>query len=347
MGIDSLLDSFSHRYSIDLGTANTLIYSNGKILLNEPSIVAVSTAPGNPKDMICVVGDEAKKMIGKTPERIRTVRPLKEGVIADFHLTEKMLQHFIQRVHNPSLFKMKPIVVICVPCGSTQVERRAIRESAYGAGARHVLCIDEPLAAAIGADLPIDGPHGNMIVDIGGGTTEIAIISLNGIVYAQSVRIGGDSFDEAIITYVRRNFGCLIGEATAEKIKMKIGTAFPTKNPASMEVSGRHVAEGIPRSFVLTSHDVLEALQKPLTGIVTAVRAALEQIPPELAADIDERGMVLSGGGALMRNVDRLLSDEIGLPVVIADDPKTCVVRGGGKLIEVYDKFKDELIIDS
>ena len=186
-----------------------------------------------------------------------------------------------------------------------------------------------------------------MIVDIGGGTTEIAIISLNGIVYAQSVRIGGDSFDEAIITYVRRNFGCLIGEATAEKIKMKIGTAFPTKNPASMEVSGRHVAEGIPRSFVLTSHDVLEALQKPLTGIVTAVRAALEQIPPELAADIDERGMVLSGGGALMRNVDRLLSDEIGLPVVIADDPKTCVVRGGGKLIEVYDKFKDELIIDS
>ena len=343
----SLMDSFTQKYSIDLGTANTLICNvKGEVILNQPSIVAVSTNQANPKDMICVVGDEAKRMVGKTPGRIKTVRPLREGVIADFHLTEKMLQHFITKVHNSSIFKPRPVVVICVPCGSTQVERRAIKESAYGAGARYVRCIDEPLAAALGANLPIDGPSGNMIVDIGGGTTEIAIISLNGIVYAQSVRIGGDAFDEAIITYVRRRYGCLIGEATAERIKLTIATAFPTTQDLEMEISGRLVSEGVPRSFILRSSEVLEALTEPLTGIITAVRAALEQVPPELSADINQRGMVLSGGGALLANIDRLIAEEVGLPVIIADNPKTCVVRGGAKLLEVFDQATANLLSD-
>lgn len=345
--LSTFLDSFTQKYSIDLGTANTLVCdAKGDIILNEPSIVAVSTHASNPKDMVCVVGAEAKKMVGKTPGRIKTVRPLREGVIADFHLTEKMLQHFISSVHPNSIFKPRPMVVICVPCGSTQVERRAIKESAYGAGARYVRCIDEPLAAALGANLPIDGPSGNMIVDIGGGTTEIAIISLNGIVYAQSVRIGGDAFDEAIITYVRRCYGCLIGEATAERIKLSIATAYPTKENLEMEISGRLISEGVPRSLVLRSDEVLEALTEPLTGIVSAVRAALEQVPPELAADINQRGMVLSGGGALLANIDRLISEEVGLPVVIADDPKTCVVRGGAKLLGAFDKVAMELLTE-
>ncbi len=343
----SLMDSFTQKYSIDLGTANTLICNvKGEVILNQPSIVAVSTNQANPKDMICVVGDEAKRMVGKTPGRIKTVRPLREGVIADFHLTEKMLQHFIAKVHNSSIFKPRPVVVICVPCGSTQVERRAIKESAYGAGARYVRCIDEPLAAALGANLPIDGPSGNMIVDIGGGTTEIAIISLNGIVYAQSVRIGGDAFDEAIITYVRRRYGCLIGEATAERIKLTIATAFPTTQDLEMEISGRLVSEGVPRSFILRSSEVLEALTEPLSGIITAIRAALEQVPPELSADINQRGMVLSGGGALLANIDRLIAEEVGLPVIIADNPKTCVVRGGAKLLEVFDQATANLLSD-
>ncbi|MAV28276.1 MAG: rod shape-determining protein [Legionellales bacterium] len=341
------MDSFTQKYSIDLGTANTLICNvKGEVILNQPSIVAVSTNQANPKDMICVVGDEAKRMVGKTPGRIKTVRPLREGVIADFHLTEKMLQHFIAKVHNSSIFKPRPVVVICVPCGSTQVERRAIKESAYGAGARYVRCIDEPLAAALGANLPIDGPSGNMIVDIGGGTTEIAIISLNGIVYAQSVRIGGDAFDEAIITYVRRRYGCLIGEATAERIKLTIATAFPTTQDLEMEISGRLVSEGVPRSFILRSSEVLEALTEPLSGIITAIRAALEQVPPELSADINQRGMVLSGGGALLANIDRLIAEEVGLPVIIADNPKTCVVRGGAKLLEVFDQATANLLSD-
>ncbi|MEC8882151.1 MAG: rod shape-determining protein [Pseudomonadota bacterium] len=345
--VSSFLDSFTQKYSIDLGTANTLICdSSGKVILDQPSIVAVSTNHMNPKDMVCVVGTEAKSMVGKTPGRIKTVRPLKEGVIADFHLTEKMLQHFLSLVHTNAIFKPRPVVVICVPCGSTQVERRAIKESAYGAGARYVRCIDEPLAAALGANLPIDGPSGNMIVDIGGGTTEIAIISLNGIVYAQSVRIGGDAFDEAIITYVRRKYGCLIGEATAERVKLSIATAFPVSEDLEMEISGRLISEGVPRSFILRSSEVLEALTEPLTGIVTAIRAALEQVPPELSSDINHRGMVLSGGGALLHNIDRLISEEVGLPVVIADEPKTCVVRGGAKLLEQYDEVTANLLTE-
>ncbi len=345
--INSLMDSFTQKYSIDLGTANTLVCNvKGEVILDQPSIVAVSTTQANPKDMVCVVGSEAKRMVGKTPGRIKTVRPLREGVIADFHLTEKMLQHFISKIHNNAIFRPRPVVVICVPCGSTQVERRAIKESAYGAGARYVRCIDEPLAAALGANLPIDGPSGNMIVDIGGGTTEIAIISLNGIVYAQSVRIGGDAFDEAIITYVRRKYGCLIGEATAERIKLSIATAFPTSEDLEMEISGRLISEGVPRSFVLRSSEVLEALTEPLTGIISAIRAALEQVPPELSSDINQRGMVLSGGGALLSNIDRLIAEEVGLPVIIADNPKTCVVRGGAKLLEVYDQVTADLLTE-
>ena len=335
--------SFHQNYSIDLGTANTLIYSQGKILLNEPSIIAVGGNKSGSRNF-CVVGKEAKRMVGKTPGEWRTVKPLKDGVISDFTLTEKMLQHFIHRVHKGSLFGFRPSVVICVPCGSTQVERRAIRESAYGAGARFVRCIEEPIAAALGADLSISGPHGNMIVDIGGGTTEIAIISLNGIVFSQSVRIGGDSLDEAIIAYIRRNYGCLIGDATAEKIKLTIGTAYPTKENQKMYVSGRHVAEGVPRSFLLSSGEVLEAMHENLMGIVAAVRGALEEIPPEIASDIEERGMVLSGGGALLPHLDRLLADEVGLPVVIADNPSTCVERGGGKLLDVYKNQADILM---
>ena len=348
MGLDAILDRFSPKYSIDLGTANTLIYDTrvGEIVLNEPSIVAVSNNVVNPKDMVCVVGNEAKRMVGKTPGRIKTVRPLRDGVIADFHLTEKMLQHFIQTVHTPSFLRVKPKVVICVPCGSTQVERRAIKESAYGAGARHVKCVDEPLAAAIGAGMKVDEPNGNMIIDIGGGTTEIAIISLNGVVYAQSVRIGGDTFDEAIINYIKRNFGCLIGEATAERVKMEIGTAFPLSEVLEMQISGRHIAEGVPRSMLITSNEILEALHEPLSAIITAIRVALEQIPPELAADIDRRGMMLSGGGALLRQLDRLISEEVSLPVYIAEDPKTCVVRGGGMILENYTEIQQELVTE-
>lgn len=348
MGLDAILDRFSPKYSIDLGTANTLIYDTrvGEIVLNEPSIVAVSNNVVNPKDMVCVVGNEAKRMVGKTPGRIKTVRPLRDGVIADFHLTEKMLQHFIQTVHTPSFLRVKPKVVICVPCGSTQVERRAIKESAYGAGARHVKCVDEPLAAAIGAGMKVDEPNGNMIIDIGGGTTEIAIISLNGVVYAQSVRIGGDTFDEAIINYIKRNFGCLIGEATAERVKMEIGTAFPLSEVLEMQISGRHIAEGVPRSMLITSNEILEALHEPLSAITTAIRVALEQIPPELAADIDRRGMMLSGGGALLRQIDRLISEEVSLPVYVAEDPKTCVVRGGGMILENYTKTQQELVTE-
>lgn len=335
----------SERVSIDLGTANTLIYKAGQgIVLNAPSVVAISTRATDKQNMVCAVGHEAKKMLGRTPGSIRTVRPLKDGVIADFHITEKMLQYFIKTVYQNRYFKPRPQVIICVPCGSTPVERRAIKESALGAGAKVVYLIDEPMAAAIGADLPVDEAKGCMVVDIGGGTTEVAIISLNGIVYARSVRIGGDKFDESIVNYVRKNFGCLIGEPTAERIKMEIGTAYPTHEVKEIQVSGRHVAEGVPKSFKLTSNEVLEALQESLSGIVSAIRSALEQIPPELASDIDERGMVITGGGALLRNIDRLISEETGLPVIIAEEPLTCVARGGGKVLDCIDEQAKELL---
>jgi rod shape-determining protein MreB len=337
---------FSTDISIDLGTANTLIYVPGKgIVLDEPSVVALRKDPQTGQTTVVAVGLEAKRMLGRTPGNIVAMRPMKDGVIADFLVTEKMLQHFIHSVHEKRRFlRPSPRVLICVPCGSTQVERRAIRESALGAGAREVYLIEEPMAAAMGAGLPVEEAAGSMVVDIGGGTTEVAIISLSGIVYAQSVRIGGDRFDEAIISYVRRNYSSLIGEMTAERIKQQIGTAFPSSDVQEMEVRGRNLAEGVPRSFVLNSNEILEALQEPLAGIVGAVRSALEQAPPELASDIAERGMVLTGGGALLKGLDRLLMEETGLPVVVADQPLTCVARGGGRALELMDEIGSEFL---
>ncbi|MCW8891587.1 MAG: rod shape-determining protein, partial [Sedimenticola sp.] len=264
--------------------------------------------------------------------------------IADFTVTEKMLQHFIHKVHEAKLIRPSPRVLVCVPCGSTQVERRAIRESAAGAGAREVYLIEEPMSAAIGAGLPVNEARGSMVLDIGGGTSEVAIISLNGIVYSNSVRVGGDRFDEAIINYVRRNYGTLIGEATAERVKKEIGSAFPGNEVKEMEIKGRNLAEGIPRSFTLSSNEILEAMQEPLSGIVGAVKAALEQTPPELGADVAECGIVLTGGGALLRDIDRLLEEETGLPVLIAEDPLTCVARGGGRALEMLDERGGELL---
>ncbi|MEO7557652.1 MAG: rod shape-determining protein [Gammaproteobacteria bacterium] len=340
---------FSTDLSIDLGTANTLIYVRGKgIVLNEPSVVAirVERGPGGPKT-IAAVGLEAKRMLGRTPGNITAIRPLKDGVIADFTVTEKMLQHFIHKVHENKFFRPSPRVLVSVPCGSTQVERRAIKESAAGAGAREVYLIEEPMAAAIGAGLPIGEASGSMVLDIGGGTSEVAIISLNGVVYSASARIGGDRFDEAIINYVRRNYGSLIGEATAERIKHEIGSAYPGNEIREIEVWGRNQAEGVPRSFTLNSNEILEALQEPLAGIVGAVRTALEQTPPELGADVAERGMVLTGGGALLRDLDKLLTEETGVPVVIADDPLTCVARGGGMALEmIEERGRDVFVLD-
>ena len=327
---------FSRDLSIDLGTANTLIYVRDEgIVLNEPSVVAIRQQ-GNQK-VVAAVGLDAKRMLGRTPTNITAIRPLKDGVIADFVVTEMMLQYFITKVHENSFIRPSPRVLVCVPCKSTEVERRAIRESALGAGARVVRLIEEPMAAAIGAGLPVQDAVGTMVVDIGGGTTEIAIIALNGVVYSETVRVGGDRFDEAVVAYVRRTEGALIGEATAERIKQEIGAAYPQKEIREIDVRGRNLAEGVPRSFTLTSNEILEALQEPLAMIVSAVKGALEQTPPELAADISETGMVLTGGGALLRDLDILLAEETGLPVVIAEDPLTCVARGGGRALEMMD----------
>ena len=337
---------FSNDLSIDLGTANTLIYARGRgIVLNEPSVVAIrqDRGPGGPKT-IEAFGKDAKGMLGRTPQNITAIRPMRDGVIADFNITEKMLQHFIRSVHESKVLRPSPRVLICVPCGATQVERRAIRESAAGAGARKVYLIDEPMAAAVGAGMPVEEPRGSMVLDIGGGTSEVAVISLNGIVYSASVRVGGDKFDEAITNYVRRNYGILIGEATSEKVKHEIGTAYPGKDLLEIEVKGRNLSEGIPRSFSLNSNEILEALQEPLHGIVSAVKTALEQTPPELGADVAERGIVLTGGGALLRDLDRLLMDETGLHVVLAEDPLTCVARGGGHVLELIDEHGGDFL---
>ena len=334
----SLFGYFSNDLSIDLGTANTLIYlKDHGIVLNEPSVVAIREEPGGRKT-IAAVGMEAKNMLGRTPGNITAIRPLKDGVIADFTITEKMLQHFIRKAHGSQYFRPSPRVLVCVPYGSTQVERRAIKESAEGAGARKVFLVDEPMAAAIGAGMPVHEARGSMVLDVGGGTSEVAVISLNGIVYAASVRVGGDRFDEAILNYVRRNYGILIGEATAERIKCEIGSAYPGDEVREITVRGRNLSEGVPRSFSLNSNEILEALQEPLQGIVGAVKGALEQTPPELGSDVAERGIVLTGGGALLRDLDKLLMEETGLPVVIADDPMTCVVRGGGRILELIDE---------
>ena len=334
---------FSNDLSIDLGTANTLIYVRDQgIVLDEPSVVAIRVHNG--QKTIEAVGTDAKRMLGRTPGNITAIRPLKDGVIADFQVTEKMLQHFIAKVHKNSFIRPSPRVLICVPCKSTQVERRAIRESALSAGAREVRLIEEPMAAAIGAGLSVDEAVGSMVVDIGGGTTEIAIISLNVVVYSDSVRVGGDRFDESIVSHVRRKYGSLIGDATAERIKQEIGCAHTSCDLVEIDVRGRNLAEGVPRSFTLNSHEILEALQEPLTAIVQSVKRALEQAPPELAADIAETGIVLTGGGALLRGIDLLLSDETGLPVMVADDPLTCVARGGGKALEIMDRYSIDLL---
>ena len=339
---------FSNDLSIDLGTANTLVYVKNKgIVLNEPSVVAVRLdRNGGSQRKVDAVGKAAKTMLGRSPDNLEVIRPMKDGVIADFEYTEKMLQYFISKVLQSSHFvpfKPSPRVLVCVPCGATQVERRAIRESVEGAGASEVFLITEPMAAAIGAGLPVSEAKGSMIVDIGGGTTEVAIISLNGIVYSSSVRIGGNRFDQAISDYVRNTKRYEIGESTAEQVKIEIGSAYAEQEMHEKEVRGRSVVEGVPRSFTLNSNEILEALSDPIKGIVAAVRTALEKSPPELAADIAEHGMMLSGGGALLHNLDKLLREETGIPVTIADDPLTCVARGGGKALELYDTQDNEI----
>ncbi len=342
--LKNLRRAFSTDLSIDLGTANTLIYVRDRgIVLDEPSVVAIRHN-GNQKTVMAV-GVAAKRMLGRTPGNITAIRPLKDGVIADFEVTEQMLQHFIRSVHERGFFPPSPRVIVAIPYKSTLVEQRAIRDAAEGAGASQVELIYEPMAAAIGAGLPVEDASGSMVVDIGGGTTEIAIIALSGIVYGDSVKIGGDRFDEAIVSYVRRQYGSLIGESTAERIKMEIGSAFLVGEIREIDVRGRNLAEGVPRSFTLNSEEILEALQEPLAGIVNAVKSVLEACPPELASDIALRGIVLTGGGALLRDLDKLLSEETGLPVLVAEDPLTCVARGGGKALELLDTPGFELIV--
>lgn len=333
---------FSNDLAIDLGTANTLIYMRGKgIVLNEPSVVAIRQEGGpNGKTTIHTVGHTAKQMLGRVPGNINAIRPMKDGVIADFTVTEQMLKQFIRMASPSRLFAPSPRIIICVPCGSTQVERRAIKESALAAGASEVYLIEEPMAAAIGAGLPVNEATGSLVVDIGGGTTEVGLISLGGMVYAGSVRVGGDKFDQAIINYIRRNFGMLIGEPTAEMIKKKIGSAFPGSEVMEIEVKGRNIAEGVPRTFTVHSNEILEALSEPLNQIVVAVKNALEKTPPELGADIAEHGLMLTGGGALLRDLDQLLKEETGLPVHVAEEPLNCVVKGCGIALENMDKLR-------
>ena len=339
MFLDSIFGLFSNDLAIDLGTANTLVYVKGKgIIAFEPSVVAVQRDARGIKKVLAV-GKEAKEMLGRTPGTIEAIRPMKDGVIADFEVTEAMLRYFIRKAHNRKTL-IRPRIIICVPFGITEVEKRAVRESAESAGAREVYLIEEPVAAAIGAGLPITEPSGNMIVDIGGGTTEVAIISLAGIVYSKSVRVAGDKMDEAIIQYLKRKYNLLIGERTAEQIKITIGTAFPENEVRTMEIKGRDLVAGVPKTLEINSEEVREAIQEPLSAIVEAVKVALERTPPELAADIVDRGIFLAGGGALLRNIDVLIREETDLPVMIADDPLTCVVMGTGKALDQLDTLK-------
>ena len=334
---------YSTDLSIDLGTANTLVFVKDKgIVLDEPSVVAIKKADGH--RTVVAVGSEAKRMLGRVHGNMEAIRPLKDGVIADFQVTEKMLQHFIQLVHGENFFKPSPRILICVPCQSTQVERRAIRESALQAGAREVRLIEEPMAAAIGAGLPVEDASGSMVVDIGGGTTEIAILALNGVVFSSSLKTGGDRFNESIVSYLRRKYGVLIGESTAERIKEKIGCASSDSEELHLEVRGRNLAEGVPNTLNLSSKEVYEAISGPLSAILQSIRNALEQSPPELSADISERGIVLTGGGALLRDLDIMISDQTGIPVYIAEDPLTCVAKGGGIALDILDKYDVDLL---
>jgi rod shape-determining protein MreB len=324
--------------SIDLGTANTLIFMDDKVVLNEPSVVALRIERGVAESTVIAVGQEAKNMLGRTPGTIEAIRPMKDGVIADFKITEKMLQFFMKKVLKSGFFSPSPKVLICVPCGATQVERRAIKESAVGAGARDVFLIEEPMAAALGAGMAIDEASGAMVLDIGGGTTEIAILSLNGIVYSDSIRCGGDVFDDNIIKYIRRVNGIIIGEATAEQIKEEVGSAFESKVVRKNEFRGRAVSTGLPVSFEISSNEILEALSEPLGMIINSLRTALEQTPPELSSDIAQNGLVVTGGGALLEGIDRLIHNKTNLSVSIADDPLTCVARGGGIALDMINQ---------
>ncbi|MFP6564035.1 MAG: rod shape-determining protein [Myxococcota bacterium] len=340
MIFDSILGFFSSDLAIDLGTANTLVYVKGRgIVLSEPSVVAICK-DGRGPDRVRAVGTEAKQMLGRTPGNIVAIRPMKEGVIADFEITEAMLRHFITKVHDRKRL-VRPRIVIAVPSGITQVEKRAVRESAMLAGAREVYLIEEPMAAAIGAGLPVTEPSGNMIVDIGGGTTEVAVISLSGVVYSNSTRVGGDKMDEAIIQYVKRRFNLLIGERTAEYIKVKIGTAYPADDIEPMEVKGRDLVAGVPKTLEIKSEEVREALAEPINAIVEAVRMALERTPPELSADIVDKGIVLVGGGSMLRNLDILLRDVTGLPVMLAENPLTAVAMGTGRCLDELRLLKE------
>jgi rod shape-determining protein MreB len=333
MIFDWLGGFFSNDLAIDLGTANTLVYVKGVgIVLNEPSVVAINKNVTGPK-RILAVGKEAKEMLGRTPGDIVAIRPLKDGVIADFEITAAMIRYFVEKAHNRRTM-VKPRVIVCVPYGITNVEKRAVKEAAESAGVREVFLIEEPMAAAIGAGLPVTEPSGSMIVDIGGGTTEVAVISLAGIVYSKSVRVAGDKMDEAIIQYIRRKYNLLIGERTAEEIKIAIGNAYPGDTVETMAVKGRDMVAGIPKTIVVTSDEIREAIAEPINIIVDAVRVALEQTPPELAADIVDKGIVLAGGGALIKNLDVLLREETGLPIMIADNPLTSVVVGSGKALD-------------
>lgn len=340
MFLDPILGIFSNDLAVDLGTANTLVYAKGRgIVLSEPSVVAVrKDSKGYNK--VLAVGKEAKLMLGRTPGNITAIRPLKDGVIADFEVTEAMLRHFIRKVHNRRNL-IRPRIIIAVPSGITQVEKRAVRESAESAGAREVYLIEEPMAAAIGAGLPITEPTSNMVVDIGGGTTEVAVISLAGIVFSKSVRVGGDKIDEAILQYVKRKYNLLIGERTAEVIKTTIGTAYPQDEPDSIEVKGRDLVSGIPKTLTIDSEEVRLAISEQIDTIIEVVKLALEQTPPELAADIVDRGIFLTGGGALLKNLDVLLREETGLPITIADDPLSAVVLGSGKTLENLELLKE------
>ena len=326
---DIILGVFSNDLAIDLGTANTCVYVKGQgIVLREPSVVAVKKdSRGN--DQVLAVGSEAKRMLGRAPGNIRAIRPMKDGVIADFEVTEAMLRYFISKVHNQRRL-VRPRIMICVPTGITQVEKRAVKESALSAGAREVYLIEEPMAAAIGANLPIQEPTANMVVDIGGGTTEVAVISLSGIVYSRSVRVGGDKMDEAILRHVKRKYNMLIGEATAEEIKIQIASAYPMEEEQQIEVKGRDLVTGIPQTIVITSEEVRKAIAEQVDAIVQAVRQALEQTPPELAADIVERGIVLTGGGALLKGLDQILREDTSLPIFSVEDPLATVVMGTG-----------------
>jgi len=332
---------FSNDLAIDLGTANTLIYVKGRgIVCCEPSVVAVQREHGSNGTRVLAVGYEAKRMLGRTPGNIVAIRPMKDGVIADFDITEEMLRYFIRKVHNRSTL-LRPRIIICVPSGITQVEKRAVKESAESAGAREVYLIEEPMAAAIGAGLPITEPSGNMIVDIGGGTTEVAVISLSGIVYSKSVRVGGDKMDEALVQYIKRKYNLLIGERTAEQIKIEIGTAYPEENAKTLEIKGRDLVAGVPKTLSISDAEVHEALSECINAILETIKIALERTPPELAADIVDKGIVLAGGGALLRNLDVLSREETGLPVTIADDPLSAVVLGSGMALDEIDLLRE------